>query len=93
MKLLTGGQWLWTRTIGSTLVGELLDSALFILIAFWGIYEPALLLTLIISNYLFKSAVEIIFTPVTYKITSFLKNKEHEDHYDRDTNWNPFGTN
>src|SRR3989344_3272976 len=92
MKIATAGKWLWTRTIGSTLVGELLDSGLFILIAFWGIYEPALLATLIVSNYIFKTAVEVLFTPVTYKVTGFLKRKEQEDHYDRDTNWNPFGT-
>jgi uncharacterized integral membrane protein (TIGR00697 family) len=90
MKILTEGKWLWTRTIGSTLVGELVDSALFILIAFWGIYSGALLLTLIISNYLFKTAVEIVFTPVTYKVTGFLKKKEQEDYYDRDTDFNPF---
>ena len=90
MKILTGGKWLWTRTIGSTVVGELIDSTLFILIAFWGILPSALILTLIISNYLFKTAVEIVFTPITYKVIGFLKKNENEDYYDRDTNFNPF---
>ena len=92
MKILTKGKWLWTRTIGSTVVGELVDSALFIMIAFFGILPGSLLLTLIISNYLFKTAVEILFTPITYKVIKFLKIKESEDYYDVDTNFNPFTT-
>jgi len=90
MKILTKGKWLWTRTIGSTLVGELVDSTLFILIAFWGILPNSLLFTLIISNYLFKTGIEILFTPITYKVVKFLKVKEAEDYYDKDTNFNPF---
>ncbi|MFA6520320.1 MAG: queuosine precursor transporter [Candidatus Paceibacterota bacterium] len=90
MKIKTEGKWLWMRTIGSTLVGELVDSALFILIAFSGILPNALLLTLIISNYIFKTAIEILFTPVTYKVVNFLKKKEGEDYYDKDTDFNPF---
>ena len=90
MKILTNGKWLWTRTIGSTLVGELVDSTLFILIAFAGILPNSLLLTLIISNYIFKTGIEILFTPATYKVVKFLKTKEGEDYYDRDTNFNPF---
>ena len=90
MKILTKGKWLWTRTIGSTVVGELVDSAIFIIIAFFGILPDSLLLTLIISNYLFKTAVEILFTPITYKIIKFLKVKEIEDYYDINTNFNPF---
>jgi hypothetical protein len=90
MKILTKGKWLWTRTIGSTLVGELVDSELFIMIAFFGILPNSLLLTLIISNYIFKTGIEILFTPVTYKVVKFLKTKEGEDYYDRDTNFNPF---
>jgi queuosine precursor transporter len=91
MKIWTEGKMLWTRTIGSTLVGELLDSAIFIMIAFYGILPGSLLVTLIISNYLFKSAVEIAFTPLTYKVVKFLKRKEGEDYYDKNTNFNPFG--
>jgi len=90
MKILTKGKWLWTRTVGSTLVGELVDSTLFILIAFFGILPNTLLVTLIISNYIFKTSIEILFTPVTYKVVKFLKVKEGEDYYDRDTNFNPF---
>jgi hypothetical protein len=90
MKILTKGKWLWTRTIGSTVVGELVDSAIFVMIAFIGILPGSLLLTLIISNYLFKTAVEILFTPLTYKIIKLLKVKEIEDYYDINTNFNPF---
>ena len=90
MKIWTKGKWLWTRTIGSTIVGEFVDSGLFILIAFLGVLPNSLLLTLIISNYFFKTGVEILFTPVTYKVIKFLKNKESEDYYDKDTNFNPF---
>ncbi|MEI7688692.1 MAG: queuosine precursor transporter [Candidatus Nomurabacteria bacterium] len=90
MKIWTKGKMLWTRTIGSTLVGELVDSILFILIAFWGVLPSSLIVTLIISNYLFKTGIEILFTPVTYKVVDFLKSREDEDYYDIDTNFNPF---
>lgn len=90
MKILTEGKWLWSRTIGSTLVGQLIDSALFIVIAFAGLLPTSLLVTLIISNYIFKTLVEIIFTPVTYAVVGFLKKEEGEDYYDKDTNFNPF---
>jgi hypothetical protein len=90
IKILTKGKMLWLRTISSTIVGELLDSVIFIIIAFWGILPNSLLLTLIISNYLFKTAIEILFTPATYKIVSFLKKKEGEDYYDTNTDFNPF---
>jgi len=90
MKILTKGKMLWARTIGSTLAGEFIDSILFIVIAFWGILPSSLLVTLIISNYIFKTVVEIIFTPVTYKVVELLKKKEGEDYYDTDTNFNPF---
>ncbi len=89
MKIWTNGKKLWARTIGSTLVGELVDSSLFILIAFAGILPSSLLLTLIISNYVFKTLVEVILTPITYRIVKFLKESEGEDYYDKDTNFNP----
>jgi queuosine precursor transporter len=92
MKIWTKGKWLWTRTIGSTVVGELVDSAFFISIAFFGILPNYLLITLVISNYLFKTAVEILFTPVTYKVVKFLKKEESGDYYDKDTKFNPFST-
>ncbi|TAK58667.1 VUT family protein [Patescibacteria group bacterium] len=90
MKIFTKGKLLWTRTIGSTVVGELVDSTLFILIAFWGVLPGVLLVTLIVSNYIFKTLVEVLFTPLTYKVITFLKKKEQEDYYDTATNFNPF---
>jgi len=90
MKIWMKGKRLWMRTIGSTLVGEGIDSALFILIAFAGILPGSLILTLIISNYLFKTAVEILFTPATYKVVKWLKRAESEDYFDDKTNFNPF---
>ncbi len=93
MKIWTKGKWLWTRTIGSTIVGEFFDSVIFILIAFSGILPNSLLITLIISNYIFKTSIEVLFTPITYKVVKFLKKKEREDYYDINTNFNPFNLN
>ncbi len=90
MKILTKGKWLWTRTIGSTVIGELVDSSLFILIAFFGLLPSSLIFTLMVSNYIFKTAIEVLFTPGTYKIMGFLKKREQEDYYDIETNFNPF---
>lgn len=90
MKIWTKGKMLWTRTIGSTVVGEFVDSTLFILIAFWGVLPGSLLLTLILSNYIFKTLVEIVFTPATYRVVKLLKKSEDYDHYDKGTNFNPF---
>lgn len=90
MKIWTEGKYLWMRTIGSTLVGQAVDSILFILIAFGAFLPGPLLVSLIISNYIFKVAIEILFTPVTYKIVGFLKSREGIDTFDRDTNFNPF---
>ena len=93
MKILTDGRWLWTRTIGSTLVGELVDSAVFIAIAsLFGIFPWSLFVTLSLTNYLFKTATEAVFTPVTYIVVNSLKRVENEDYYDRETNFNPFTT-
>jgi hypothetical protein len=90
LKILTHGKWLWTRTIGSTLVGQVVDTALFILIAFTGVVPNGLLWTLIVSNYLFKCGVETLFTPITYWLTGWLKQQEQEDYYDVNTHFNPF---
>ncbi len=90
LKIATQGKFLWLRTIGSTLIGEGLDTVLFCLIAFWGILPSGLLIAVIVSNYIFKCGVEIIFTPLTYKIVGFLKKSEQEDYYDRETVFNPF---
>jgi len=89
MKILTKGKALWSRTIASTLAGEFVDTLLFVLIAFWGLLPQALLMTVLVSNYIFKIGVEIIFTPLTYKIVNFLKKNEEEDYYDYQTNFNP----
>ena len=90
MKLWTEGRWLWTRTIGSTLVGELVDSSLFYGIAFYGIWATGDVVKIAIAQYLLKTSWEIVMTPVTYRVVGFLKRAEKEDYYDRGTNFNPF---
>jgi queuosine precursor transporter len=90
MKIWTQGRWLWTRTIGSTLVGEGVDTLLFVLIAFGGALPWALLWSILISNYVFKVGLEAAMTPVTYRITNFLKRSENKDVYDIGTDFNPF---
>ena len=90
MKLWMSGRRLWTRTIGSTVVGELVDSALFYFIAFYGIWATADVVKIAIAQYLLKTSWEIVMTPVTYKVVAFLKRAENEDYYDRDTNFTPF---
>jgi queuosine precursor transporter len=90
MKILTKGRFLWTRTIGSTLIGEGIDTLLFCTIAFYGAMPDSLLIAVIVSNYIFKCSVEILFTPLTYVFVGFLKRKEHEDHYDHGISYNPF---
>ena len=90
MKLWMGGRRLWTRTIGSTLVGELVDSALFYLIAFYGIWTSADLVKIAVAQYVLKTSWEVVMTPVTYRVVGFLKRAESEDYYDRDTDFTPF---
>ena len=90
MKLWTAGKWLWTRTIGSTIIGELVDSVLFYFIAFYGIWATPDIVTVAMAQYLLKTGWEIVMTPVTYRVVGFLKRAEHEDYYDRTTNFNPF---
>lgn len=90
MKVATKGRWLWTRTIGSTLFGEGVDTVVFLLVAFWGVLPVDLLVSIAISNYIFKVGIEVLFTPVTYGIVGFLKRKENEDYYDVNTDFNPF---
>ena len=90
MKLWTNGKWLWTRTIGSTLVGEGVDTALFCNIAFLGVLPTGLLWNVILSNYVFKCGFEAVATPLTYAVVGYLKKTETEDYYDRGTNFNPF---
>ncbi|MCG2789233.1 MAG: queuosine precursor transporter [Actinomycetia bacterium] len=90
MKILTRGRWLFTRTIGSTIIGEGIDTVLFVTIAFAGLYTWHLLFLIIISNYIFKVLLEIVLTPATYKIVGFLKRREKVDWFDYKTNFNPF---
>ncbi len=91
MKLLTRGRWLWTRTIGSTLVGEGVDTAVFVIVAsLFGVFPWELFLTLTLTNYIFKVGVEALMTPITYWIVNTLKRLESEDYYDWDTKFNPF---
>ncbi|MBC7242409.1 MAG: queuosine precursor transporter [Anaerolineae bacterium] len=90
MKILTRGRWLWTRTIGSTLVGEGVDTLLFVTIAFAGTLPTSLLFSVILSNYIFKCGVEVMATPLTYQIVRWLKQAEQEDYFDYGTDFNPF---
>jgi uncharacterized integral membrane protein (TIGR00697 family) len=90
MKLWTQGRWLWTRTIGSTIVGELIDSSLFYFIAFYGIWASGDIVKIAIAQYVLKTSWEIVMTPVTYRVVAFLKRTESEDYYDRQTDFNPF---
>ena len=90
MKISTSGKHLWSRIIGSTVCGELVDSSLFYVIAFYGIWPDHQLVEVIIAQYCLKTGWEIVMTPVTYRIVGFLKRIEQEDYYDRDTNFNPF---
>ncbi|MBC7264878.1 MAG: queuosine precursor transporter [Chloroflexi bacterium] len=90
MKIWTKGRWLWTRTIGSTIVGEFVDTLLFVTIAFLGTLPTPLLWSVIVSNYIFKTGVEALATPLTYTVVGFLKKAENEDYYDYETDFNPF---
>lgn len=93
MKILTAGKYLWTRTIGSTFAGEAVDSAIFYPIAFLGTWSTDQVVSVMIGNYFIKVFWEVLATPLTYKIVAFLKRTEHEDHYDVDTDFNPFTLN
>jgi len=90
LKVKMQGKKLWVRTIGSTIVGEGLDTLIFVVVAFWGVLPGSLLISIIISNYIFKVGFETLATPLTYLITDKLKRKENVDYYDKDTNFSPF---
>jgi queuosine precursor transporter len=93
MKILTKGRWLWTRTIGSTLVGEGIDTILFVVIAtITGVFSWEIFVSLLITNYIFKVGIEAVMTPVTYWLVRKLKKVEHEDYYDYKTKFNPFSS-
>lgn len=90
LKIFTDGKYLWTRTIGSTAVGEAVDSLIFYPLAFLGTWSTEQVISVMIGNYFIKVMWEVLATPLTYKVVGFLKRVEHEDYYDRDTNFNPF---
>lgn len=91
MKVLTKGRWLWLRTIGSTIAGQLIDTVVFVVIASaFRVFPWSLFLTLTVTNYLFKVGVEALMTPLTYAAVNSLKKAEAEDYFDRATDFNPF---
>ncbi len=90
MKVATRGRYLWSRTIGSTIVGQGVDTVIFVVIAFAGVIPGNLLLYMILSNYIFKTAFEVLATPLTYAAVGYVKKVESVDHFDKDTNFNPF---
>ena len=90
LKIRTAGRFLWVRTIGSTIVGEGVDTLIFYPVAFLGFWPAHLMVQVMISNYLIKVGWEAAATPATYKIVRFLKRAESEDYYDRGTNFTPF---
>ena len=89
MKVMTQGRWLWTRTIGSTIVGQGLDSIVFVLIAFGGVFSTGVLQDMVVTNWVLKTAYETVMTPVTYLVVNKLKQVEGIDTFDRDTNFSP----
>lgn len=90
LKVKTSGKFLWMRTIGSTIVGEAADTLVFYPLAFLGVWSHSLLLTVMAGNYVIKVLWEVLATPLTYRVVGFLKRREHEDYYDRDTDFTPF---
>lgn len=90
MKVATRGRFLWARTIGSTVVGQLVDSVVFYPIAFLGVWTASTVLKIVVFNWALKVAVEVIFTPATYAVVGALKRAEHEDFFDVDTQFSPF---
>jgi queuosine precursor transporter len=90
LKLLTNGEKLWTRTIGSTVVGQAVDTVLVITLTFAGIYPARMLVNIIATGYLLKVGYEVLATPITYLVVGWLKRSEHSDAFDRNENFNPF---
>lgn len=90
MKIVTKGRYLWARTIGSTIIGEGIDSLIFYPFAFLGLWPTPLVIQVTIANYFLKVGWEVVVTPVTYRVVNFLKRVEHEDYYDRKTDFTPF---
>lgn len=90
MKVWMEGKHLWMRTIGSTIIGQAVDTLVFVMIAFYGIMDMQTLWIIILSNYMFKVLVEVVLTPLTYRVVAYLKRREETDVYDVSTNFNPF---
>ncbi|MGH9519479.1 MAG: queuosine precursor transporter [Terriglobales bacterium] len=90
LKLITRGRWLWTRTVGSTITGQAVDTVVVVALAFGGTLSPLMLLRIMGSSYLIKVAVEVVATPVTYLVVGWLKRVEQVDAYDSQTDFNPF---
>ena len=90
MKILTAGRYLWTRTIGSTVAGEAVDSLIFYPVAFLGTWPTEQVIAVMIGNYMLKVLWEALATPVTYAVVGFLKRAENEDYFDTETDFNPF---
>jgi queuosine precursor transporter len=92
MKIWTGGNHLWSRTIGSTVVGQGVDSLIFYPLAFWGVWSNTQVITVMITNWLLKVGWEVVLTPVTYAVVGWLKRKEGVDIFDEGTDFTPFKT-
>lgn len=92
LKILTKGRHLWTRTIGSTIVGQAVDTTVVMFAAFYGIRPTSVILRLIVSGYVIKVVYETLMTPATYAIVNFLKRTEGVDTFDYETNFNPFAS-
>lgn len=90
LKLFTSGRFLWMRTIGSTIAGEIVDTLVFYPLAFFGKWSNDQLLAVMAANYTLKVLWEVLATPLTYRVVNFLKRVEHEDYYDRETKFTPF---
>lgn len=90
LKVRTQGKQLWLRTIGSTIAGEACDTVVFYPLAFYGVWDDRLLLSVMIANYFIKVGWEVVATPITYRVVGALKRAEHEDYFDRDTDFTPF---
>jgi uncharacterized integral membrane protein (TIGR00697 family) len=90
LKVWMEGRFLWMRTIGSTICGEVADTLIFYPVAFFGIWSQEQLISVMIGNYILKVLWEVLATPFTYLIVGFLKRAEHEDYFDKETDFNPF---
>ncbi|QQS69540.1 queuosine precursor transporter [Candidatus Saccharibacteria bacterium] len=89
MKVRSGGKKLWQRLVASTLLGEAIDTTIFCMVAFYGLITSSQMVNYILVGIVFKVTVETLMLPVTYRVIAWLKSREHEDHYDKKTNFTP----